>query len=97
MRRAIKLLEICRHQLGDEVDMHERLSPNEAVQFCKEAEPLRMFFLEDPLSPEDLGFAALAAGQLVDGHAGLAALDAASIADGDGGAGRGCEGEVELG
>jgi mannonate dehydratase len=56
MRRAIKLLEICRHQLGDEVDMHERLSPNEAVQFCKEAEPLRMFFLEDPLSPEDLGY-----------------------------------------
>jgi mannonate dehydratase len=60
MRRAIKLLEICRHQLGDEVellhDMHERLSPNEAVQFCKEAEPLHMFFLEDPLSPEDLGY-----------------------------------------
>ena len=60
MRRAIKLLEICRHQLGDEVellhDMHERLSPNEAVQFCKEAEAFRMFFLEDPLSPEDLGY-----------------------------------------
>jgi len=60
MRRAIKLLEICRHQLGDEVellhDMHERLSPNEAVQFCKEAEPFHMFFLEDPLSPEDLGY-----------------------------------------
>jgi mannonate dehydratase len=60
MRRAIKLLEICRQQLGDEVellhDMHERLSPNEAVQFCKEAEPYRMFFLEDPLSPEDLGY-----------------------------------------
>ena len=60
MRRAIKLLEICRYQLGDEVellhDMHERLSPNEAVQFCKEAEPFRMFFLEDPLSPEDLGY-----------------------------------------
>ena len=60
MRHAIKLLEMCRHQLGDEVellhDMHERLSPNEAVQFCKEAEPFRMFFLEDPLSPEDLGY-----------------------------------------
>jgi mannonate dehydratase len=60
MRRGLKLLEICRHELGDEVellhDMHERLTPNEAVQFCKEAEQYRMFFLEDPLSPEDIGY-----------------------------------------
>lgn len=60
MRRSLKLLEICRRELGDEVellhDMHERLTPNEAVQFCKEAEQYRMFFLEDPLSPEDLGY-----------------------------------------
>jgi len=59
-RRALKLLEICRRELGEEVqllhDMHERLSPNEAVQFCKAAEPFHMFFLEDPLSPEDLGY-----------------------------------------
>jgi mannonate dehydratase len=60
MRRALKLLETCRQQLGDEVellhDMHERLSPNQAVQFCKEAEQYRMFYLEDPLSPEDLDY-----------------------------------------
>ncbi len=59
-RRALKLLEICRRELGDDVellhDMHERLTPNLAVQFCKAAEPFRMFFLEDPLSPEDLGY-----------------------------------------
>jgi mannonate dehydratase len=60
MRRALKLFEVCRRELGDEVellhDMHERYTPNEAVQFCKEAEQYRMFFLEDPLSPEDLGY-----------------------------------------
>jgi len=60
MRRSLKLLEICRTELGEEVellhDMHERLTPNEAVQFCKAAEPYRMFFLEDPLSPEDLEY-----------------------------------------
>lgn len=60
MRRSLKLLEICRRELGDEVgllhDMHERLTPNEAVQFCKDAEPFQMFFLEDPLSPEDLEY-----------------------------------------
>jgi mannonate dehydratase len=59
-RRALKLLAICRRDLGDEVellhDMHERLTPNQAVEFCKEAEQYRMFFLEDPLSPEDLGY-----------------------------------------
>ncbi|MEO8736161.1 MAG: enolase C-terminal domain-like protein [Edaphobacter sp.] len=60
MRRGLKLLEICRTQLGEEVgllhDMHERLTPNEAVQFCKEAEKFHMFFLEDPLSPEDIDY-----------------------------------------
>jgi mannonate dehydratase len=60
MRRALNLLEVCRQELGDEVellhDMHERLLPNQAVQFCKEAEKFKMFFLEDPLSPEDLGY-----------------------------------------
>jgi mannonate dehydratase len=60
MRRALKLLEVCREELGEEVgllhDMHERLTPNEAVLFCKEAEKFDMFFLEDPLSPEDIGY-----------------------------------------
>jgi mannonate dehydratase len=60
MRRGLKLLETCRTELGDEVellhDMHERLTPNQAVEFCKEAEKFRMFFLEDPLSPEDIAY-----------------------------------------
>ncbi|MGA3078114.1 MAG: enolase C-terminal domain-like protein, partial [Bryobacteraceae bacterium] len=59
-RRAIKLFEVCRQELGDEVellhDMHERLTPNQAVQFCKDAEKFKLFFLEDPLSPEDLAY-----------------------------------------
>ena len=60
MRRELKLLETARRELGEDVellhDMHERYSPNLAVQFCKAVEPLRMFFMEDALSPEDIAY-----------------------------------------
>ena len=60
IRRALKLFEECRKQLGDEVellhDVHERVSPNQAVQFLKDAEHFKMFFMEDPLSPEDIAY-----------------------------------------
>jgi len=56
-RRSLKLFEVCRQELGEEIellhDIQERFSSNQAVQFCKEAETFHMFFLEDPLSPED--------------------------------------------
>jgi mannonate dehydratase len=60
MRRALKLFDACRKELGDEIellhDTHERVSPNQAVQFCKDAEQFKLFFVEDPLSPEDIGY-----------------------------------------
>lgn len=60
MRLARQMLEECRKQLGDEVglihDVHERVSPRQAVQFAKELEPLNLFYLEDVLSPEDLDY-----------------------------------------
>jgi mannonate dehydratase len=60
IRRALKLFDECRKQLGDEVellhDVHERVTPNQAVQFAKAAEPYRLFYLEDVLSPEDIAY-----------------------------------------
>jgi mannonate dehydratase len=60
MRRQLQVLEAARKELGDEIqllhDMHERYPPNMAVQFAKEAEHLRLFFLEDSLSPEDIAW-----------------------------------------
>jgi mannonate dehydratase len=59
-RTSLKMLEECRKQLGDEVellhDVHERFTPNQGVLFAKAVEPLRLFFLEDPLSPEDIAY-----------------------------------------
>ena len=60
IRRTLKMFEECRKQLGDDIgllhDVHERVSPNEAVQFAKAAEPYRLFYLEDALSPEDISY-----------------------------------------
>jgi mannonate dehydratase len=60
IRKALKMFEECRKQLGDEVellhDVHERVSPIQAVQFCKDVEKFRLFFFEDPLSPEDIAW-----------------------------------------
>ena len=58
IRRAFQLFEACRKELGEEVellhDVHERISPIQAVKFCKDAEKFRLFFVEDPVSPEDI-------------------------------------------
>jgi mannonate dehydratase len=60
IRRALKLFEVARTELGEEVellhDVHERVSPRQAVQFCKDVEKFKMFFMEDPLSPEDIAY-----------------------------------------
>jgi mannonate dehydratase len=60
IRRALALLETARKELGDEVellhDVHERVTPTQALGFAKDVERFRLFFLEDPLSPEDIGW-----------------------------------------
>ncbi|MFO1248726.1 MAG: enolase C-terminal domain-like protein [Alphaproteobacteria bacterium] len=57
-RRALQLFEAARKELGPEIellhDAHERYTPSEAVQLAKDLEQYRLFFLEDPLSPEDI-------------------------------------------
>ena len=58
MRSHLKTFEKVREKLGDEVellhDVHERLNPIDAVGFAKDMEEFRLYFLEDPLAPEDL-------------------------------------------
>jgi mannonate dehydratase len=59
-RAAVKTLDFYRTELGEEVglgiDIHERFDPQQGVRFCKEVEKFKLFMVEDPLSPEDLGW-----------------------------------------
>ncbi len=57
-RTMLKLIEHVRAEVGSEVelvhDIHERLSPSDTIQFAKDVEPFKLFFLEDALAPEDI-------------------------------------------
>ncbi|NPV81109.1 MAG: D-galactonate dehydratase family protein [Firmicutes bacterium] len=52
------LFEHLREKIGFDVellhDVHERIAPIEAVRLAKALEPYRLFFLEDPLPPEQV-------------------------------------------
>lgn len=59
--RAIpRLFDHVRNAVGDEVellhDVHERVPPILAMQLTKDLEVYRPFFVEDPFSPEDIGY-----------------------------------------
>jgi mannonate dehydratase len=60
VRLVPKLFEYLRKQLGDDIellhDMHERVPPVLAMRLAKDLEQFRLFFLEDPFSPEDVGY-----------------------------------------
>jgi mannonate dehydratase len=60
VRLVPQLFEHLRNKLGVEVellhDVHERVPPIMAIQLAKALEPYKLFFLEDPFSPEDNGY-----------------------------------------
>ncbi len=60
VRTLPRLFEHLRKQLGEEVellhDVHERIPPALALQLAKDLEKYHLYFLEDPFSPEDVGY-----------------------------------------
>ena len=57
-RSVEKLFEHVRAAIGDELfllhDIHERLAPIDAIRMAKNLEKYRLFFLEDPLAPDQI-------------------------------------------
>ena len=60
MDSVIRLFEQVRKDFGWELevmhDVHERLSLADTLAFAKELEPFKLFFLEDSLSPDQVGY-----------------------------------------
>lgn len=56
-RDTLDLLAKIREEFGGHIellhDVHERLTPIQAVKFAKDVEPFKLYFLEDVLAPED--------------------------------------------
>ena len=57
-RDVLATMDRVRGEVGEGVellhDVHERLLPIEAIQFARDLEQFRLYFLEDPFSPEDV-------------------------------------------
>lgn len=60
IRYMMDIFECCRDKMGFEPellhDVHERLSPVDAVYFAQEAEPIRLYFLEDLFAPDQIAY-----------------------------------------
>jgi mannonate dehydratase len=57
-RSVVEMFDHVRSGVGDDLfllhDVHERLAPIDAIRLARELEPYRLFFLEDPLPPEQV-------------------------------------------
>jgi len=60
VRIVPRLFEHLRKTLPEDVellhDIHQRIPPIMAIGLAKDLEPFKLFFLEDPFAPEDIGY-----------------------------------------
>ena len=60
LKATPKMFEHIRNKFGDDLellhDVHERIEPIDAIRLLKELEKYRPFFIEDPVSPEQIGY-----------------------------------------
>ncbi|WP_138476506.1 enolase C-terminal domain-like protein [Dyadobacter bucti] len=60
LKRVPKMFEMVRKRCGEDVellhDMHELVEPMDAINMIKGLEEYRPYFIEDPFSPENMGW-----------------------------------------
>ncbi len=60
MKNTVDMFEKLRVHFGDDIefvhDVHERISPVQAREFCHALDPYHLFFLEDVVSPENVSW-----------------------------------------
>ncbi len=60
VKGTIEMFEHVRSTCGEDIellhDIHERIPPMDAINLVKRLEQYRPFFIEDPFSPEDIGY-----------------------------------------
>ncbi len=58
IRRAVEHIQTLREGLGDDIDIgvdfHAKTSPSVATILCREVEPLKLMFIEEPCPPENI-------------------------------------------
>lgn len=59
-RSVVDLFDHIRPNVAEDLfllhDIHERLAPIDAIRLARDLEPYRLFFLEDPLPPDQIGW-----------------------------------------
>jgi mannonate dehydratase len=60
INNTVRMFDYLRSKIGFDVDyvhdVHERVAPTQALVLAKAVEPFRLFFLEDAMAPEDVGW-----------------------------------------
>jgi mannonate dehydratase len=60
LKRVPEMFDYIRKKCGEDVellhDIHERVEPVDAINMIKRLEPYRPYFIEDPFSPENMGW-----------------------------------------
>ncbi|WP_353125581.1 enolase C-terminal domain-like protein [Parapedobacter pyrenivorans] len=60
LKNVPKMFEAVRKRFGEDIellhDVHERVEPIDAINMIKRLEEYRPFFIEDPFSPENMGW-----------------------------------------
>jgi mannonate dehydratase len=58
LRSVPKMFDLVRKKCGEEIelchDIHERCQPMDVINMCRQLEQYRPFFIEDPVSPENM-------------------------------------------